>query len=183
MILAVDPGMATCGWAVIAPKTALVIDFGVITTDHDGAISKTVDRGRRIAGVSDELAGISARHGCTTIAGEQPLSHGATGAIVSQALCWGALLRLATEQGSRLLEVEAKVWQHAVQDGISPGRKKIDYPTIEKAIGKILGVRISKIPRTLQTHAFDAVGIGFLVAVRPASALVVLRAREESRAA
>lgn len=171
MILAVDPGLASCGWAVVEQTSARVIDFGVITTEPDKAIPKSTDRARRAATLARELDARAALHRCDVISAESMLLFGNVNAATSQVLCWGALIALAHVHGMGVVEVRAKDWQHAVM----PGTKKVSYPKLERALTSFVGSRIERIEKQLRTHALDAVGIGIYTALRPVARVTATR--------
>lgn len=178
MILGADPGYATCGWSVIEPRTARVVALGVITTTQNKRLDLSTDRARRVAQVCAELADIAARFGCTEIAAEQALGHGASAAVAANMLPWGALIMLAVQRGALLREVRAKTWQHAVL-GLEKGA--VDYEQVEVMLGGFVGVDladvIAAIKPKLRTHALDGVGIGLLGALRPHLTTVIVERR------
>lgn len=178
MILGVDPGYAKCGWSIVEPRTGRVRALGVIFTEKVAGLDLSTDRARRVAVVSAELANLAAVHECTAIAAESPLGYGAAAAVAANMLPWGALILLATLRELNLVEVRAKTWQHAVQ----PGRKKIDYPSLERSmrahVGPQVGAQLMCIPDAQRNHALDACGIGMLYALRPEDASRVLRRKE-----
>ncbi len=163
-ILGVDPALATCGWSVVTPRTGKVIACGVITTEHDGAIDKSVDGPRRIAAVGAELARIRAQHHCTRIVAEEMLLHGTTHAVVPQVLCWGMLVMLAVTSGVSLELVVSKTWQHAIT---GQAKGKVDYAVVKAGLSKFIGYPLQLIPKELRTHAIDASGVGMMGALRP----------------
>lgn len=170
MILAVDPGMARCGWAIVEPGTGAVDDLGVICTERDTALSVAADRARRVAAVAKELDRIAFGR-ATFIAAEEPLSFGTVHAVAPQAMVWGALCSLAQTLQVPLHMVSAKAWQHAV----APSMKKINYDELEIALTKFVGRDLlASIPSADRTHALDAVGVGVLVALRPHLATTIL---------
>lgn len=175
MILAVDPGYAKCGWAVIRPRTARVVAIGVVLTEQDKRVDKSTDRARRTAFVIGRLQELAKHHACSTIAAEQALQHGAAAAIAANLLPWGALTGLAVALGAALHEVPAKLWQHAVM----PGCTKIDYEQLERKLGAFVAgqaeLELLAIARGHRTHALDAVGVGLLVALTKSATEIVAR--------
>src|SRR5207253_3029561 len=108
MILAVDPGIASCGWAVVRPRTGRVLDLGVLISKPAQGVDKSTDRARRIAWMASDLADVVEKYDCDGIAAEQMLFHGKINAVVSQLLPWCALLGLAVALDLDVLEVPAK---------------------------------------------------------------------------
>lgn len=178
MILGVDPGYAKCGWSIVEPRTARIIELGVIFTEKVTGLDVSTDRARRVAVVGAELGHVALAHQCTAIAAESPLGYGPAAAVAANMLPWGALIQLAVVRGLELAEVKAKTWQHAVQ----PGRKKIDYPSLEREmrrhVGPQVGARLMCIPDSQRNHALDACGVGMLFALRPREAKRILTRTE-----
>lgn len=168
MILGVDCGIAKCGWAIIDPR-AVVVDLGVIVTEKDAAIAKSIDRARRGDVVLAQLRALAVRHRITAIAAESMLLFGNVAAAWSQLLCWGLLVALARELGVPIVEVTAKDWQHDVVRGV----KKIKYAAVFKKLKAFVGpARVDAItPPTLQEHAVDAAGIAFYARLRKTTAV------------
>ena len=47
MVLGVDTGLATCGWALLDAGTCSFVDLGVVCADRDDDVTLTLDRARR----------------------------------------------------------------------------------------------------------------------------------------
>lgn len=177
MILAVDSAMATAGYALVTRRPVRVVHFGVITTERNAEINAITDRSRRIAVVANQLRALRNAHGVTLIAGEQPLGFGTVHAVLPQAMCFAALIALAVEADIDCAEIPAKDWQHAML----PGAKKIDYAKLKRELAVFTGPRISEVPRELQTHALDAIGIGLYAALERVVLVHRGKARREKR--
>lgn len=183
MILGVDPGYAKCGWSVV-DALGRVQALGVILTTQDPRVKKkevalSTDRMRRVSDVGAVLYARAKDYGCTTIAAEQALQHGAAAAIAANLLPWGAITQLATMTGMKCLEVTAKTWQRAVL-GVEAGA--VDYDTLESMLTGYVdcqsgAVGFGAIKKNLRTHAVDAVGVGVLAAMRPHLANVIVATR------
>lgn len=158
MILAVDPGIASCGWAVVRPKTGRVLDLGVLVSKPAEGVDKSTDRARRIAWMADDLADVVEKYDCTAIAAEQMLFHGKINAVVSQLLPWGALLGLAAALDLDVLEVPAKTWQAAVL-GRVVSYDQLAYE-LRVFVANQAELKLLAIARSQRTHALDAVGVG-----------------------
>lgn len=185
MILAVDPGLNKCGWAIVQPKDGRVLELGVIVQEREGEIDVSADRQRRVDYQAVILGDLVARHGCTTLIGEAITLGGPLHVKLAMAigLCssWGVLTTLARERGMWLFEVPPKVWQHEVQ----PGRKKVHYPSLEKAmaehVGPQVGAQLMCIAAGNRNHALDACGIGMLMALSPELATRIVQERVAHR--
>lgn len=178
MLLGIDPGYAKCGWSVVEPRTGRVLALGLIVTEQDKDADLSTDRARRVAQVGSELAEVVHMYGCTAIAAEQALGHGAAAAVAANQLPWGAVIMLAVTYGLGLMEVRAKCWQLAVL-GIDKG--KVDYDEVESQLAEYVGAqladRLRSIKKADRNHALDAVGIGVLAALRPHLANVIVERR------
>lgn len=179
--LAIDPGMAACGWAVLeAPSDqhdgVLPIAVGVITTPKMPGIDRSIADARRTSIVGGELARIFAAYGCTEIAAEAWLSYGSVHAAIPQLLCWGAVLQLAGDVGVTVRSVVAKDWQHAVAPAAKKTSKKHRYKLVVKAMKGFLAELLEHIEPSLQTHAIDAGGVGIYSILRPSSKRRIARA-------
>lgn len=171
MILAVDPGLAKCGWAIVRPGSGAIVDLGVLALDRENAYDVSTDRIQRAALQSLLFGDLIARHCVTTIIGEAVTLGGPVHIKLAMSiglhLSWGVLTALACDRGLALYEVPPKVWQHAVQ----PGRKKIHYGDLErdlaKHVGPQVGAQLMCIAAAQRNHALDACGIGMLFALRP----------------
>lgn len=162
MILGVDPGLASCGWAVVDPRTKRVVELGVITTEHDSTIAKSTDRARRMAVVARGLHELVQTYAVRTVAAEAMLLFGNVAAATAQSLCWGTLIAVAERHGCEILEVVARDWQRAVL----PGEGRIKYEGVKDKLAKFVGARVLRFPKDLQTHALDAVGVAVYASLR-----------------
>jgi len=168
VILAVDPGLATCGWAVVRPGTARVIALGVITTERDADIGKNTDRLQRTAHQASVLADLVEEHDVDVIAAEAlsfPPKARVAG-VSSLCLSWGVLAGISRSCGTELIEVPPKQWQHAVM----PGVERIDYAMLFVKLTRFAesqgAARLLAINKGDRSHALDAMGVGIYAALR-----------------
>lgn len=180
VILAIDPGLANLGWAIVRPKTGRVVDLGVICTSPNDDLGKDTDRLSRTRHLARELKGLIRRYQVEVITGEaisRPPGKSNVAASASAHLSWGVLVTLAEVLELELCEVPAKQWQHAIMPGVA----KIDYDALADAISKFLRYdgkrpvdtlevsnRLALLPRSKREHALDAVGVGIYTALRDA---------------
>lgn len=158
MILAVDGGIANCGWSVVTPSTGRVLDLGVWLSEPTKGVEKSTDRARRIRDLSKSLLEVIRAYGCNAIAAEQMLFHGKINAVVSQLLPWGMLLGLAEVLDLYLYEVPAKQWQPAVLG------RKVPYEKLERELARFIRgqaeAKLLAVTPSKRTHAVDSVGVG-----------------------
>lgn len=173
MILAIDPGLANLGWAVVRPKTGRVVDLGVICTSVDSDDGKNTDRIARLLTHVERLHAIVASHGGdVSVLAAEAVSlppKPSVAATASAYLCWGAIATLAKLMRCELVEVPAKQWQHAILEGVD----RIDYDTLSVAVVNFLGqyagplmLKLQTIAKSKREHALDAVGVGIYTALR-----------------
>lgn len=176
MILAIDPGIGKCGWAIVRPRTARVIALGVIVTKPTDGASKSADRAHRIGIVATDLRAIASTHSTTHIAAEAMLFHGRINAVVSQVLCWGMLVGLAVGMGDTPVHsVTAKEWQHGVMEGCDGA---IEYDAVFQRLSVFVESQLpgalARITGGLRTHALDAVGVGMYAALSSSTAVTLV---------
>jgi Holliday junction resolvasome RuvABC endonuclease subunit len=169
MILAVDPGLATCGWAIVRPRTGKVVTLGVLVSSPKQHLDEWTDRSRRTAQQASFLGDIAKRHECTAIAAEAISCGGPPSARFSMgtSLClsWGVLAGIAHCMAIPLFEVPPKSWQHAIVPEVA-GR--IDYDAVFAKLSGFVeqqaSVALWSIKKGLRNHALDAVGVGLFAA-------------------
>lgn len=184
MILALDPGLATCGYAIVRPRTAHVVELGVLTSKPSGADEST-DRARRTVRQVATLCGIARRYEVTAIAAEAMSFGGHPKArfnmAVALCLSWGAIAGLAHALNVDLLEVQPKQWQHAILPDVVG---KVDYAEVFKALSRFVegqACHLQSIKQSDRNHALDAVGVGVYAALIPnATSIRVMEARDAS---
>jgi Holliday junction resolvasome RuvABC endonuclease subunit len=178
VILAIDPGLGTLGYAVVRPRTARVLELGTLTSSPAEGVIESTDRARRAVRQAGTLLEIARRHSCTMIAAEAMSFGGPPKArhAMAIALClsWGAIAGLATSLNVDLLEIPPKMWQHA----IIPGVAKINYDTVFSALSAFVSnqtMALNAIPMSERNHALDAVGVGVFAALVPIAKSTTIR--------
>lgn len=169
MMLAVDGGTRTLGWAVLHPKRCVVEALGVLIQEHDTTLDDTTCRARRGHRQAQELYAVINEHHVTTIAAEAVSLGGPPKArlAMAQALnfCWGVLTTLGALTGCELLEVRPKAWQGAIVPEAGGG--KVDYSIVfEKLSAFVKWKGLAMIPKAHRNHAIDAAGVGLYAALR-----------------
>ena len=164
MILALDPGLAACGWAIVTPSSGAVKGLGCLVTEIDRGLRRSTDRARRAGELCRALGALISTWGVSSLALESPLLHGNPNAAAAQVLIWGAAVTLAVERRLPLVEVVAKGWQRA----ILPGKGKVPYEQVKARLASYVPAELlGNVPAGVQTHALDAVGVGVYAALRP----------------
>jgi hypothetical protein len=174
VILAIDPGLATCGWAIVRPRTGRVINLGVLVSSPKQHLDEWTDRSRRAAQQASFLGDLVIRYGCGAIAAEAISCGGPPkarfGMGTSLCLSWGVLAGIAHCNGIELYEVPPKVWQHAICPEVEG---KVNYEVIFAKLKAFVegqaSVALWSIKKGLQNHALDAVGVGVFAALSHAT--------------
>lgn len=174
-ILAVDPGLRTCGWSVVAPRTGRVIALGMLYQPNDEDLDDSTCRARRAHQQARTLYGVAIKHGCRVLAAEAMSFGGPPSArftmAVSLGLSWGVLMGLAATLGLEVLEVPPKQWQHAVDPECG---KAIDYERIFNLLSDFItgpaASDLHAIKPAHRNHALDSVGVGVFASLRPGAA-------------
>jgi Holliday junction resolvasome RuvABC endonuclease subunit len=177
MFLAIDPGMATLGWAIVDDNGA-VHDLGaVITKPNAKKLGKHRDRRERMADQARHLDDIARRwrdYGLTIVAEEMSFKRGKLTQIVATALCWGELIMLARMHGGTVRAIPPKTWQAAILTPATAGA--LDYYKVfhelHRYVGEQCSEKLSAIAKSHRNHALDAVGVGVFAAMTPESAAV-----------
>jgi len=174
VILALDNGLATLGWAVVRPRTGAVVELGFVESPTDPVIDDAIDRARRAFDQAVAVAAIAKRHACRTIVGEAMSFGGPPQArlamAVSLGLSWGVLVAVAQQTGAEVFAVPPKVWQHSLTG--TPDGEPIDYDALFTALVTLIAApvrgQLDAIPKRHRNHAVDAFGIGLHAARRGA---------------
>ena len=175
MILGIDGGLATCGWALLDDARCEFVDLGVIMQPKrdDSARTMTLERARRLTVQARVIA--QKAPGCSRIVVEQmslPVG-GSVNAVVGIALSWGALVGIVamTEPRPHLLTIAPQRWQREV---VPYAGKQVDYDELaEAAAAHILRrhprahAALMRIPMSYRSHALDAAMITLVGALRP----------------
>lgn len=174
MILGIDGGLATCGWALLDEGNCEFIDLGVIVQKkrENGARTMTLERARRITVqaqvIAQKVPGVS-----RIVVEQMSFPPGGANAIVPIALGWGALLGIVAmlDPRPRLLTLSPQRWQREV---VPYAGKQVDYEDIAEAAAAHLLRRhprahsaLMRIPPSHRSHALDAAMIALVGALRP----------------
>jgi hypothetical protein len=96
MILALDPGLQDLGWAVVTPRTGLVLELGLVHQPRDEDLHKSTDRSGRAHAAAAILAELARRHRCTAIAAEaMSFNPRRFTMALGLGMSWGAITGLA----------------------------------------------------------------------------------------
>lgn len=179
MILAVDGGIATLGWAIVHPKQGSVHALGVIIQPNDPGVEDTTCRARRAHRQAQELYALVNEHGVTTIAAEAVSLGGPPKSRLGKAqslnLCWGVVTAIAAITLCELVEVRPKQWQHAITGETGP----VDYDRVFADLSDFLNgtpvEQLMGIIKSERNHAIDACGVGIYTALRPEATRIARR--------
>lgn len=171
MILGIDTGIATCGWALLDEAKCSFVDLGVVIQKPIEGEKITLDRVRRSAAIAQVLA----KHapGCTKIVVES-LSLGMPGAIakLSVGLSWGVILGIVAmlDPAPELLTIPPQRWQREV---LPHAGKQVSYDELATAAGAYILRNHPKAAKALgaikeknRNHAIDAAMIALCGSLR-----------------
>jgi Holliday junction resolvasome RuvABC endonuclease subunit len=172
MILGIDTGLATCGWALLDERSKTFVDMGVLVQKPTEGRTITLDRLQRSNALAKVLA--TKAPGCSTVIVEQ-LNLGMPGAIakLSVGLSWGVVLGIVAmlDPRPRLMTIAPQRWQRAVLPNTG---KTVDYDELARAAAKLILTRhpraaasLESIPQRHRSHAIDAAMIALVGALRP----------------
>lgn len=173
MLLAIDPGLATLGYAIVDSNGA-VHELGVLLSESNAKkLGKQVDRVLRLEQQAAALATVIDRWSeyMTAIVAES-LSFNVRRhtQVVSLCLSWGVIVGLARSRGLAVRQIQPKVWQAAVAPSAITD-KAIDYDVVFRELAAYVGeqcrAQLFAIAGRARNHALDAVGVGVFAAMRP----------------
>lgn len=172
MILGIDTGIATCGWAELDERKCSFVDLGVVVQKPLEGEKITLDRIQRSAAIAEVLA----KHapGCAVVAVES-LNLGMPGAIgkLSVGLAWGVVLGIVAtlDPKPRLLTIPPQRWQREV---LPTAGKKVNYDELATAAGAYIlrnhpraAKALAAIKPEHRSHAIDAAMIALCAHLRP----------------
>lgn len=171
MILAIDPGIATFGWAIVTPRTGAVEACGVLVQPVDDKLSKLDDRERRADEQAIKISGIIRGRGITQIAVEE-MSFAPKGSAASKigiGLSWGNVIMASRAFGIPRRKIPPKTWQRAIVPA-APGEKRnaaIDYERVYRELALYVDCDrlLAGVPESKRNHALDACGVGVYAAL------------------
>lgn len=178
MILALDPGLRSCGFAVLYADELL--DLGVLATSDEGRI---IDR---LAELADDLCELSKNYRPSEIVAESPTWPRDASSAAKLAAAFGLIMGVAryadcdftplsTGEWRRLLELPAEKLPRAPkvsaddkaagkarekQRREAKGRRKAATEAYMRARWPGAAARLESVQTTLHEHAWDALAIG-----------------------
>lgn len=171
MILGLDTGMATCGWALLDDSKTSFVDLGVVITKVLNPKDLTLERARRMNTQANVVAEKAA--GCHTVVVEQMSFPPGANAKIAIALSWGVVLGIVTmlDPRPRLITIAPQKWQRTV---LPNAGKKVDYDELSRVAAKFIlskhpraAVALQSIPKSHRSHAIDAAMLALVGALRP----------------
>jgi len=155
-ILAIDPGLAACGWALwaINTRTRLFVgtpQIGVIETEPEGG-PRGLDDVRRLDDLVDNL--LEYGDGCDVIVYERPLGMQAARAAVALALVHGLIRGLwgGRNRDRALVDVMPLQVKAALV-----GNERASKEEMIRAAARVCP-GIAQVPPALREHVADAIG-------------------------
>jgi hypothetical protein len=167
VILAIDTGTATLGWALVS-RRGMVHDLGALLLPRDADKLVHDDYVRRVEQQVDILQALLP--GVTLLVAEA-LSFPRSGkGVASVSLCWGMIVGLTRPRGVPRWSCTPKQWQHALLN--TPRRVAVDYDVLAKRLRAHIAKTgtpkarsaVAALSVTAAPHALDAAGIGIYTA-------------------
>ena len=154
IILGLDPGLASCGWAAIRREldgSLACLNAGVIRTKKEAG-NKYQDDLRRIRKLSSELQWVKQAYEIDFVASESMSWPRHTRAVQSMGFCWGVI-------GS-LFDNESLIQRRPQQIKVDlVGKKTATKKEVDEAACSVieeLGMYLDDLPKTQRDHAADA---------------------------
>jgi hypothetical protein len=167
MILGIDTGLATLGWALYDEGRNAFVDLGVSIAERDRDVKITLDRVQRCAAQARLIA--DKARGCGIVVIEAMSFPPHSSQAVPTSLSWGAILGVACSLSPQpvLLTVAPTRWQTEVLG------RKAEYEEIAEAATTHLRTRhpsafatLERIPQEHRNHAIDAAMMALCAGLR-----------------
>ncbi|HEY1814880.1 MAG TPA: hypothetical protein VGG74_21180 [Kofleriaceae bacterium] len=174
MILGIDTGLATFGWALLDDTACSFVDLGVVITKPvEGDRAVTLDRAARANAQAVVIA--ERAKGCHTIVVERmSFPPGGANALVPIALSWGVAIGVIATLAPRprLLTIAPQRWQREV---LPNAGKQVDYDELAHNAATYLlanhpraSEKLRAIKKVDRNHAIDAAMLALVGALMPA---------------
>lgn len=171
MILAVDPGIRTFGWAIVTPGTGRVVHCGVLIQDKDPKQTTHADRETRADHQALTLTRMVREHCIRMIAAEEmsfaPRAQAA--AKIGIGLSWGVVIAIARAHGLPRRTIPPKTWQRAIIP-VQHGEKRTAAINYERVYAELevyvdCDRLLAGVAASHRNHALDACGVGVYAAI------------------
>ena len=182
MILGLDTGLATFGWATYDESLGELVDLGVVITKPEKNGKVTRDRARRLNPQADLVA--EKARGCSTVVIEaMSFPPGGANAQVSIALSWGAALGVVAGMAQRpkVLTISPQKWQREILPG---SERSVDYDALfAAAVAHIRdahprgSIALEAIKPRDRFHAVDAAMLALVGALNPGACDIIVEPR------
>lgn len=167
MILGVDTGNRTFGWARFDHAKRRFDGIGAMELENNKALQKTDDQGDRVITIGGVLT--EKIVGCDIVVVERMSFP--PGGMVPIALGFAVTVGVARACLDRpaVYTVKPQTWQRAVLPGSG---KKVDYVELERVVGEYVrrnpetAIELDSLPPKLRNHALDAAAIAMMGAFR-----------------
>ena len=161
VILGIDPGFTSLGWALLDFSKARprCVGAGVIRTKSDPKFKRCDDNKRRIGILASELAKLNKEHEPIVIAAEAQSWTRFQKADRAVAMAWGCLAALAEVWGCPVLQFRPQEIKAPLCNDSSASKKAVQ--TQIEANVQDAAVHLAKIRKTQVNHAADALGAAY----------------------
>lgn len=168
MILGIDCGTGSFGYALVRTADTAVTDLGALIQEPDKSISSTLDRSLRTRR-QVELVDSLCTHVTAIVHEEASYNPRVFLHNVNLSMCIGALVTYAWCAGIPVYQIPPKRWQQAITG--KPG--KVDYDDVYRRVEQHVARwqpamdQLSAIKPRHRNHALDAAGIALCHAIDP----------------
>lgn len=164
IILGIDPGLATFGWAIIDPHIRKIVDMGCFVTEPSPKKRRILaadDLMRRARELSRNVHSLCARFGPNIFAAEQ-LSHPRNSSSAAKlAAGWAIALHEAETRGVPFYQASPQEVKVALTKNKAASKVQVQRAVIKLAGRPLDGGNMRVLPAGLHEHPWDAAAAAF----------------------
>jgi Holliday junction resolvasome RuvABC endonuclease subunit len=174
-VLAIDPGFAIAGWALVRlaskPKNDWVSSVGLIRTSSDAKkrhVLQAEDNIRRTREVIAAIRKLRRANGVCAICIEAFSPVRSSGVAAKLGHVYGAIAAYTEFASLPLIAASPQQVKRAVL-----GKQSGSEEEMEKALAKYAPTNMASLPKSMANHAWDAIGV--FIACRESDVMLALR--------
>jgi hypothetical protein len=167
MILGLDTGVATLGWALYDEQRRLITDLGVSLAHRDTDVPMRLDQAQRSVAQAKVIA--NKAPGCSSIVIEAMAFPPSSSHAITTGLSWGVVVGIACmiRPMPKLLTIHPRKWQYEIFG------RRADYEEVSSAATAHIRARhpaafvaLERIPDKQRSHAIDAAMMAMCAGMR-----------------
>lgn len=170
VLLGIDPGFASIGYAALELKTNKVLEFGLLRSKKANkkqrllAVEDNLRRAIDIAtSINELLSHLNIQYSVNAICAEAMSFPRNASVAAKVSMCWGIMADISANHGVEILQVSPQEVKKAVYG--AKNATKEDIQRVLQGLYPETTLFAESIPRTLHEHPFDALAV--LVSLRP----------------